>query len=274
MAMDIDVSFVKQYESEVHEAFQRQGSLLRNTVRAKQVMGTSTTFQKVGTGTATQKSRNGVVPPMNVDHDNVECFLQDWYAGDWFDKLDELKINHDERGAVVRAGAYALGRRTDAQIIAELNAAETGTSVNLSSFDIAAMTAWVTALGARDVPINFGEVFCLVSWPVWAKIMTFAQFSSGDYVGPDLPFKAPPSQVREWMGVLWMPHTGLSGASSARECHMYHRTVVGHAIGAEVTTDITWHGDRASWFINNMMSQGAKLIDANGVVTRVFNEGA
>ena len=31
-------------------------------------------------------------------------------------------------------------------------------------------------------------------------------------------------------------------------------------------SDITWHGDRAAWFVNNMMSQGACLIDAAGVV--------
>ncbi|HEY8189893.1 MAG TPA: phage capsid protein, partial [Micavibrio sp.] len=41
---------------------------------------------------------------------------------------------------------------------------------------------------------------------------------------------------------------------------------VGHASGSDVQTDITWHGDRASNFVNNMMSQGAGLIDANGVV--------
>ena len=32
-------------------------------------------------------------------------------------------------------------------------------------------------------------------------------------------------------------------------------------------SDITWHGDRAAHFVNNMMSQGACLIDPAGVVT-------
>ena len=35
----------------------------------------------------------------------------------------------------------------------------------------------------------------------------------------------------------------------------------------DVKTDITWHGDRASNFVNNMMSQGACLIDPTGVVS-------
>jgi hypothetical protein len=33
-----------------------------------------------------------------------------------------------------------------------------------------------------------------------------------------------------------------------------------------VTTDITWHGDRAAHFVSNSMSQGACLVDGDGVV--------
>jgi hypothetical protein len=34
-----------------------------------------------------------------------------------------------------------------------------------------------------------------------------------------------------------------------------------------VKSDISWHGDRAAHFVSNMMSQGAVLVDADGVVT-------
>lgn len=47
MAVSIDQAFIKQFEREVHEAYQRQGSRLRNTVRTiSDVKGASTTFQK------------------------------------------------------------------------------------------------------------------------------------------------------------------------------------------------------------------------------------
>jgi hypothetical protein len=49
MSTDIEKSFVKQYEREVHEAYQRLGSKLRATVRSKNnVKGATTVFQKVG----------------------------------------------------------------------------------------------------------------------------------------------------------------------------------------------------------------------------------
>ena len=39
-----------------------------------------------------------------------------------------------------------------------------------------------------------------------------------------------------------------------------------HACGQEVKTDISWHGERAANFISNSMSQGAVLIDSDGIV--------
>ncbi len=45
MSTSIDQAFVKQFEQEVHAAYQRQGSMLRGTVRVKNgVVGSSTVF--------------------------------------------------------------------------------------------------------------------------------------------------------------------------------------------------------------------------------------
>jgi len=106
----------------VHEAYQRMGSKLRQTVRSKgDVKGSSTPFQNVWQGAAATKSRHGRVPVMSIDHTAVECVLTDYYAGDWIDKLDEMKVNIDERQVIANAGAYALGRKTDELIITALD---------------------------------------------------------------------------------------------------------------------------------------------------------
>jgi len=82
MSLSIDQAFIKQFEREVHEAYQRQGSKLRNTVRTiSNVNGSSTVFQRVGTGTASTKETHGLVPLMNLEHSNVEVILEDYYAG-------------------------------------------------------------------------------------------------------------------------------------------------------------------------------------------------
>ena len=97
MANTIDTAFIKQFESEVHLAYQRMGSKLRNTVRmANNVTGSVVRFQKIGTGSASTKSRNGLVTPMELAHTTVEATMSDFYAAEYIDKLDELKTNINE----------------------------------------------------------------------------------------------------------------------------------------------------------------------------------
>lgn len=266
MSTDIEKAFVKQFEREVHEAYQRLGSKLRATVRSKNnIQGASTTFQKVGKGTAATKSRHGQVPVMNLEHESVECLLADYYAGDWIDKLDELKTNIDERGVIANAGAYALGRKTDELIIQQLDR-----NSHLAGDDSDGLTRdkVLTAfemLGTADVPDD-GQRFAIVGWKQWSQLLGIEEFANADYIGDaDLPWRG--TQAKRWLGTLWMPHSGLSLTGGTRLCHWYHKTVIGHGSGADVTSDITWHGDRAAHFVNNMMSQGACLIDEAGIVT-------
>ena len=81
MANTIDQAFIKQFESEVHMAYQRMGSKLRNTVRTVgNVRGSVVRFQKIGTGTASTKTRNGDVTAMELAHTNVEATMADFYA--------------------------------------------------------------------------------------------------------------------------------------------------------------------------------------------------
>ena len=207
---------------------------------------------------------------MNIDHTNVECFLQDYYAGDWIDRLDELKTNTDERAVVANAGAYALGRKTDEKIIAALDSATLeaiGTSSGTTDADgltRAKVLLAFEAMGEADVPDD-GNRHAVVGWKQWSELLQIQEFANADYIGSDeLPWKG--TQAKRWLGALWMPHSGLTLNTSLRYCYFYHKTAIGHAVGAEIATDITWHGDRAAHFVNTMMSQGAVLVDGTGVV--------
>lgn len=267
MSTDVNIAFVKQFEREVHEAYQRQGSKLRIAVRTiNNVKGSSVVFQKVGKGTASTKSANGMIPVMNVTHTSVECTLQDFYAGDWVDKLAELKINHDERSVIANAGAYALGRKTDDLIITALASASTLTipdgNVGLTRDKVLAA---FEKLGGADVPDD-GQRFAVVGWKQWSELLKVPEFSNSEYVGFDeLPYKN--MQAKKWLGTTWIPMSGLPiDANDIRSCFWFHKTAIGHASGSDVQSDITWHGDRAAHFVNNMMSQGAALIDGSGIV--------
>ncbi|AMW34744.1 hypothetical protein HEQ62_04000 [Haematospirillum jordaniae] len=267
MSVSVDKSFIKHFQADVHLAYQQYGSRLRPTVRSKGgIRGSSTVFQKVGKGTASTKARHGMVPVMNMDHTPVECILQDYYAGDWVDRLDELKTSLDERAVLVKAGAGALGRKTDELILAEMAKATVSALDGTTGMTREKALAAFEQLGNADVPDD-GERFVIVGWKQWSELLKISEFARSDYIGPDaLPWQG--TQAKRWLGSLWMPHTGLPlSEGKVRSCFWYHRTAVGHAVGSDVVTDISWHGDRAAHFVNNMMSQGAALIDTRGIVS-------
>lgn len=292
MATQITNSFVRQYETEVHHLFQRQGGYLRAAVRTKDnVVGSSTTFQKIGKGTATTKARHGQITPMNQDHSAIQCSLADFYAGDWVDKLDEAKINIDERMAIAQGGAWALGRKVDDQIITVMD----GTSQTAVTWSFGSvqqvensLLATLRSLDAADVP-NDGMRYVALSPLAYTAAMKVDSFASADYVSPDnKPFEEglPGFTWRRWMGALWTQHTGLPNVgASGTKGFAWHRNGVGYATGAHsenkaqdsgmmIAADITWHGDRAAHFVNHMMSGGACLIDDTGVFELTLDDSA
>lgn len=290
MATQITSSFVAQYESEVHHLFQRQGGYLRPAVRTKDgVKGSTTTFQKIGKGVATTKARHGVITPMNQDHTAVTCTLADFYAGDWVDKLDEAKINHDERMAIAMGGAWALGRKVDDQILTAVDTTTTS-AISWVYTSVAgienSLLNTIRNLDAADVP-NDGQRFVVLTPHAYAAAMKVQSFASADYVSPDnkpMETGQPIFTWRRWMGALWTSHTGLSGlGTSSAKGFAWHRSAVGYATGASqgnaaagsaIQADITWHGDRAAHFINHSMSGGACLIEDAGVFELDLDDSA
>ena len=267
MSTTVNLAFVKQFEREVHEAYQRKGAKLMNSVRRKPgVKGSSTTFQKIGKGVATTKARHGAVTPMNVSHTPVECTLSDFYAGDWVDKLDETKLEHDERRVIANAGAFALGRKTDELIIDELDKTTQIEAAASSGLTKAKVLSAMKTMGDADV-FEEGRMFAIVPWTEWTQLLDISEFKSADFVGDAFPFLKG-TEAKTWLGTVWMPHSDLERlvASSTSKAFWFHEDAVGWAFGDQVRSDITWHGDRAAHFVNNALSGGACLIDGNGVV--------
>jgi len=290
MSTSIDTAFITSYEAKVHEVFQRRGSYLKESVRVKDnVVGSTAVFQKIGTGTATTKARHGTITPMNQTHTAPSCTLADFYAGDWVDKLDEAKTNINERDAIASGGAMALGRKVDSQITTVLDTTTQSTiTLTITSLVNIRATAieFAEAAWSNDVP-NDGEVYAIVTARYWSQLMLLDQFQRSEYVGADgQAFVTGPAigkgRWKDWMGIKWKMQTGLPGAGTATaKCFIYHKQALGYAVAQSagnvagneaVGADITWHGDRASHFVNHMMSGQACLIDDTGVIEGNLND--
>ncbi len=261
----IDVAFTKQFESEVHLAYQRMGSKLLNTVRRKtNVVGKSTTFQKIGKGTAGTKTRGGQVPILNLVHTNVECTLSDRYGGEFIDKLDELKIEHDERGAVTASIAGALGRASDADITTQTDTFTQETTATGVVTQPKVEEAF-EYFGNNDVPDD-GQRFLAVAPQGWTDLMGLAPFASLDYVPEsDLPFPKVGFSAKNWFSFHIFSFSGLTlTGGTVRQNVAYHKSAIGHASGQDVMMDITWQGKEQAHLAVGSMSMNAVIIDDIG----------
>ncbi len=262
MANTIDQAFIKQFETEVHMAYQRMGSKLRNTVRTTNVTGSTARFQVIGKGTANTKSRNGNVTPMELAHTNVEVTMADFYAPEYIDKLDELKININERQAVAQSAAAALGRKTDELIYTAMDAGASGTQIHdtSSAIEIADILSLFETMGVADVPED-GQRYLAMHPKGYADLFAITQFATSDFVGEqNLPF-AGGMTMKEFMGFKVFSTSAVTAGKNMA----YHTSAVGLGINAEVATEVNYVAEKASHLANSMMSMGAVAIDANGI---------
>lgn len=262
MANTIDQAFIKQFETEVHMAYQRMGSKLRNTIRSTNVSGSTARFQKIGTGSASTKSRNGNVTPMELTHTNVEVSMSDFYAAEYIDKLDELKTNINERQAVAQSAAAALGRKTDELIVAAMDAGANSTQIHdaSSALEKADLLSLFETMGTADVPED-GQRYLAMSPAGYADLFAINEFASSDFVGPqNLPF-AGGMTMKEFLGFKIFSTSAVAGGKN----FAYHTSAVGIGVNSDVQTEVNYVAEKVSHLATSMMSMGAVAIDDNGI---------
>lgn len=262
MANTIDTAFIKQFESEVHMAYQRMGSKLKNTIRNQQVSGNVVRFQKIGAGTASTKSRNGNITPMELVHTNVEASMTDHYAAEYIDKLDELKTNIDERQAVATSAAAALGRKTDELIYTAMDAGANSTQIHDTGSALAKadLLSLFETFGTANVPED-GQRYLAMHPKGFADLFLINEFASSDFVGEqNLPF-AGGMTMKQFLGFNIFSTSAITAGKNIA----YHQNAVGIGVNSEVSTEVNYVPEKVSHLTVSMMSMGAVVIDDNGV---------
>jgi hypothetical protein len=272
MSTSVSTAFIRQFESDVHVAYQRMGTKLRNTIRRKvSVNGEDVRFQKYGKGSASTKSRHGDVPVMNVSHTTVDCTMTDHYAAEYIDDLDMLKLNIDEKNLAAQAGAGALGRKTDSLITTQMDTTSSEIAHNSTGHVLVKVHEAFETLGNNDVPDD-NQRFWVTSHAGWSDLMDIEEFASGDYVTSEqLPF-AHGMVAKRFHGFFIFAFSGLDVATNIRKTFAYHTTSMGHGIGKDVSQDISWVGQKQAHLVVNKMSQGSCLIDVLGIIECSISE--
>jgi hypothetical protein len=129
MSFQVNTAFVQQYTTNVMMLLQQQGSKLRNAVQVNRYIGkaASVAEQFGAVSPVRNQSRHSDTPLISTPHDKRWMFPNDYDWADLVDNQDKLRMLIDPTSSYAMAGAWAMGRAMDDEIIsAVFNANLTG----------------------------------------------------------------------------------------------------------------------------------------------------
>lgn len=267
--------FVEQYNNKVRHKFQSKGNLLRGTVMPEgTIEGTKVYFPVAGKGAARKKVRGQEAIPMNASRGRVEAILETYEAFDEVYTFDLSRMGINEREVIAETGANALGRATDMEIFAKLNAAAATSGDNFidassANFTLVDAMAICQRLQKAEVPWD-GNVFIPVPSLIWNQLLAYKQFVESGYVGPDFPL-AKATTAKSWNGAHWflVPDSYfISNAANTYDLFAYHRNAVGYGNNFSLKSIWDWDNRKGCHTVR-METEGACAVPLPEGVVRI-----
>lgn len=134
MSFNVSTAFVQQYSTNVQMLLQQQGSRLRGSVMNMPFTGKAASMaEQFGEVSPVRNaSRHSDTPLISTPQDKRWVYPNDYDWADLIDSQDKLRMLIDPTNSYVMAGAWAMGRAMDDEIIAGIfnsnNTGENGTT--------------------------------------------------------------------------------------------------------------------------------------------------
>lgn len=272
--------FVKKFDDDIKEACQqRQSRLEGTTVADYAVVGTSRSFDGIGTSEAqVVTGRNQDIQYNNTPVSRRWIDLTDYDWADFLDSFDKLKLLNDPTNKYTKAGINAMNRSKDRVIVTALfgnarsttvaGATETSTLIALpaeqkilnggTNISMAKLRLGLELMNAAEAgsPEEGGERFFLYTANQLTKLMADSTLTSSDYN----TLKALQDyKVDMFMGMKWIRTELLPKSGNIRSCAIYAKEGVGLGVGADTKTDVSQAKEKRGqpWRVYVMQSIGA-----------------
>lgn len=266
MSVQITTAFVEQYSANVQMLVQQMGSRLRGSVDVESVTGKNAFFEQIGSTAARKRtSRHADTPRMDTPHARRRVSLADFDWADLIDDEDKVRMLIDPTSPYARAGAAAMGRAMDDEIIAAADGtAYTGVDGSTSTaFDTAMIvdvqTRW-PGVSAADYGLNVAKLieagklltanevdpdedrFLAVNARQVSSILKDEKLASHDYnaLKPLVDGK-----ITRYGGFTMIPTERIgTDANSDDKVLFWVRSGLKLAVGREMTTKISERADK------------------------------
>lgn len=208
MSFNVSTAFVQQYSTNVQMLLQQQGSRLRSSVMSMQFQGKAASMaeQFGSVSPVRNQSRHSDTPLISTPQDKRWIYPNDYDWADLIDSQDKLRMLIDPTSSYSMAGAWAMGRAIDDEIISGVltsnNTGENGTSAtgtlyafNSNSQSVAATTGAAAATGLNiaklraakrilmtsEVDVDNDELYCIITAKQHDDLLNEAQAISLEY---------------------------------------------------------------------------------------------
>ena len=279
MSMSLSNAFVTLFDAEVKQAYQGKAMLVGAVRQRRGVEGSTVKFPKVGRGVATPRVGQTDVTPLNVGFSNVTLTLEDWIAAEYSDIFSQQKVNFDERSELVQVLGNAIGRRQDQIILAALAASGTSLSVGNdiggtdTNMNVAKLRQAKGLMDKNNVPPTDRNI--VIHSNGLQSLLAETAVTSSDFNTVKALVNG---ELDTFLGFKFhvigdRTEGGLAiDGSLDRTCFAFHKDAIGYGEGIAPKTEINYIPEKTSFLVASMLSAGATVIDAEGIVSIVARE--
>ena len=288
------------FESEVKLAYQG-GSRIRSrgACRIKRgVRGARVKFPRIGRVRALPKVHRQDYVTSDPEYNRPEAIMSDWHASDLTDIFEDIKTNVDERAALARTLAMAIGRQEDQLMLDALVASDTAsapaqaasvavdaggwatddTTIGLAT-PYGVVTKAVANLMDKEVPEDgdFFGLFPAHQYDHFAEDKRFISVDYGAMPGGANPARRGPRGLRTASGVelIFIGNRSETATSTdnlkaggwpAGTGYIWEKNALCLAFGLNPRLRVEWIAMKGNWLTTMEFSAGAVVADPEGVV--------
>ena len=273
----LDTLEIKEFEAEVHQAYQSKGNMLAECTRFRRIKGNKTQYPILGTLDAAERIVGTPVVATNQSASAIEVQTTKYSVAQYTDIFLDSEVNFDTKQESAQAVAAAAGRKVDQIVIDAFETQRTGagftntvaTSIGGSntSLNVAKMAAAAKALDLNSVPME--DRYAIIHVNAFHSLTQETTVASSDYnsrrvleTGRIDGYYGFKNKVIGNMG----NEDGLTLSTNDRINYFNHKSAIGLVMGMEIKVEIEYHQNMGGHLITAFFAAGAKIIDELGVV--------
>ncbi|MEN3146127.1 phage capsid protein [Neorhizobium sp. IRAMC:178] len=267
-----------QFVEEWVVAFQRGETYLKESVTTEEVLsGLTAKFAlQAAAGRMTSRGTNGLIPSRNRTDTQPTVTLEEKHSKETRTGFDVFTAPANVREAMQNAGANAAAREIDYTIIDALatatNQYNSGSAITLT---YGKTVDALSELFEADVMVG-NQITCLWTPKAWARLLTFQEFKSADYVDEKVLVGMTLDRPKIWLGAKHIMHNGLPGKGTATASNfIFAKPAVGHAIAQDnIQVGVGYNDEDDYSFSRHTIFDGATILQQAGVIEVVTDDTA